>query len=313
MALGQGGRVQSVGADTRAPRDGRGAITAELVEALVAAQFPQWAGLRVVPVPEDGWDNRSYRLGEALRVRLPSAAAYVAAVAKEDRWLPWLAPQLPLQVPQPVATGHAGPGYAWSWSVRWWIPGRPVAAGPVPDPTALARDLARFLTVLWSLDATGGQPPGPHCFERGGPPEFYDGEVRESLDALDGRLDRAACEAVWTDALASTWTASPVWFHGDVAPGNLLLDSAGNLTAVIDFGTCGVGDPACDLVIAWTLLPDAARDAFREAVDLDPATWARARGWALWKALIMLAADRADAPGHRGVVDAVLADHAARG
>lgn len=293
--------------------DGRGGITASLVGALVAEQFPSWAGRPVHPVPTDGWDNRSYRLGEDLVVRLPSAAGYVEAVAKEDHWLPRLAPGLPLQVPEPVATGRPGAGYPWPWSVRRWIEGRPVLGTSPADPVAFARDLARFLVVLRGLDATGGPPPGSHCFHRGGPPSCYAAEVDAALAALGDGVDGDACRAVWADALASSWAGPPVWFHGDIAPGNLLLADDGQLTAVLDFGTCGVGDPACDLVIAWTLLRGEARTAFTDDVDLDDATWARARGWALWKALIMLAQGGPDAAEHRAVVEEVLADHARAG
>lgn len=295
------------------PPDGRGGITAELVRRLVADQFPGWAGLPVVPVPTDGWDNRTYRLGDELTVRLPSAARYVAAVAKEDHWLPRLAPKLPVTVPEPVATGDPAPGYPWSWSVRRWIPGRPAADAPPADLTAFALDLAAFLVVLRRLDATGGPPPGPHCFHRGAPPAHYDGEVQQALDTLGPAVDQAGCRAVWAGAVASVWTAAPVWFHGDIAVGNLLLDPVGRLTAVIDFGTCGVGDPACDLVISWTLLAGRARDAFRAAVGLDDATWARARGWALWKALITFDPAAPGAEQNRWVIEQVLADHAAAG
>ena len=293
--------------------DGRGGITADLVRGLLAEQFPSWADLPVRPVPADGWDNRTYRLGDDLLVRLPSAARYAAAVAKEDRWLPRLAYSLPLEVPAPVATGRPGPGYAWSWSVRRWIPGRPVLGTRPADPVAFALALARFLTALRAVDATDGPAPGPHCFHRGGPPASYDAEVHAALaalgDGVDG-VDGAACREVWAAALVSSWDRPPVWFHGDIAPGNLLLDDDGALAAVLDFGTCGVGDPACDLVLTWTLLRGEARAAFRDGVALDPGTWARARGWALWKALIMLAPAGPDAAEHRAVVEEVLADHA---
>jgi aminoglycoside phosphotransferase (APT) family kinase protein len=233
-------------------------------------------------------------------------------VAKEDRWLPRLARHLPLSVPEPVATGRPGAGYPWPWSVRRWIPGRPVADIPPSDPAGFALELARFLTVLHGLDATGGPLAGPHCFQRGGSLTYYTDEVQAALARLGDAVDRTGCEAVWAEAVASTWTADPVWFHGDIAPGNLLLDSVGRLTAVLDFGSCGVGDPACDLVIAWTVLRDDAREAFRAAMGRDAGTWARARGWALWKALIMLAGDGSDAEEHQAVVREVLADSAGR-
>lgn len=296
--------------------DGRAGQTAELVRRLVVAQFPQWAELPVVPVEADGWDNRTYRLGDELTVRLPTHDRYVAGVAKEDRWLPLLAPHLPLPVPVPVATGRPTASYPHPWSVRRWIPGHPATSAPVADPAAFAGSLAAFLLALWAVDPTGGPVAGTHCFYRGCPPGCYDDEVNAALDELDSEVDRAASEEAWHRALASTWDRAPVWFHGDVAAGNLLLDDQGRLCAVLDFGTSGVGDPACDLVVSWTLLTGDARAMFREAIGLDTGTWARARGWALWKALIGLAGRDGTAEedaANRAVVTAVLTDHADNG
>jgi aminoglycoside phosphotransferase (APT) family kinase protein len=275
----------------------RDAITAALAARLVAEQFPAWGHLPVAPVAESGWDNRTFRLGDALGVRLPTAEWYVAAVAKEHTWLPRLAPHLPLPIPVPVALGTPGCGYPWPWSVRRWIEGRPAADDRIADPVAFADDLARFLTALWGVDSAGGPAAGAHSFHRGGALAVYDAETRAALDALGPRVDRTAATRMWEAALASPFTGPPVWFHGDIAVGNLLVDAVGRLSAVIDFGTSGVGDPACDLVIAWTLFGGAARETFVEAVGQDPGTWARARGWALWKALITLAAPDAE-PRH---------------
>jgi aminoglycoside phosphotransferase (APT) family kinase protein len=241
-----------------------------------------------------------------LSVRLPTAEWYVAAVAKEHTWLPRLAPHLPLPIPVPVALGAPGAGYPWPWSVRRWIEGRPTADDRIADPVAFADDLARFLMALWGVDSAGGPAAGAHSFHRGGALTVYDAETRAALDALGPRVDRAAATQMWEAALASPFTGLPVWFHGDVAVGNLLVDAAGRLSAVIDFGTSGVGDPACDLVIAWTLFDGAARARFVGAVGQDPDTWARARGWALWKALITLAALDAEhrhAKGARKTLD----------
>jgi aminoglycoside phosphotransferase (APT) family kinase protein len=268
----------------------RDAITAAVAARLVAEQFPAWADLPLVPVDESGWDNRTFRLGDALIVRLPTAEWYVAAVAKEHTWLPRLAPHLPLPIPAPVALGSPGPGYPWPWSVRRWIEGRPATDDRVPDPVTFAGDLARFLVALWGVDATGGPVAGAHSFHRGGALAVYDEETRVALNRVGPRIDRPAATGTWAEALASTWTGPPVWFHGDVATGNLLVDPGGRLSAVIDFGTCGVGDPACDLVIAWTFFDGAGRARFVEDVGQDAGTWARARGWALWTALITMAA-----------------------
>lgn len=266
----------------------RDAIDTALAAQLVAAQFPEWAGLPVVPVDQPGWDNRTFRLGDAMSVRLPSAAAYVPSVEKEHTWLPRLAPQLPLPIPVPLALGAPGGGYPWPWSVRRWIDGRPSSRERIRDLVAFARDLAGFLVALQRIDPSGGPAAGAHCFHRGGSLRVYDAETHEAIATLGSRIDGAAATDVWTAALEASWTGLPVWFHGDIASGNLLVDERGDLSAVIDFGTSGVGDPACDLVIAWTLFEGASRAEFRRLMPADDAMWARARGWALWKALITI-------------------------
>lgn len=297
-------------------RDGRAGIDAALVGRLVASQFPQWAGLPITPVEVDGWDNRTYRLGDDLSVRLPTAAGYAPAVAKEHRWLPVLAPRLPVPVPVSLALGEPGEGYPFQWSVRRWLAGRTAAPDRIEDMVAFAVSIADFLRALRRVDATGGPEAGAHSFHRGASPAHYDDGTRRALAALEGHVDTGRAAAVWGEALRTpAWSGPPVWFHGDIASGNLLVEG-GKLAAVIDFGTSGVGDPACDLVIAWTMFAGESREAFRDAVGLDDATWARARGWALWKALITLAQDvraGATAPaagsvGPRQVVEEVLAD-----
>ncbi|MEU4291442.1 aminoglycoside phosphotransferase family protein [Kribbella sp. NPDC026596] len=280
-------------------QDGRAGIDAALVRRLIAQQFPQCADLPVTPVKIDGWDNRTYRLGDELTARLPTHESYVAAVHKEHQWLPILAPALPVAIPEAVAKGSPGEGYPYHWAIRRWIPGETASPETVADLDELARSIAGFILALQSVDATGGPIAGAHSFYRGAPPEYYHDETLEALAVLKGRIDIDLAREVWDAALATSWDRAPVWFHGDIASGNLLVRD-GRLSAVIDFGTCGVGDPACDLVIAYTFFSGTSRATFREAVQQDPATWARARAWALWKALIT-----ADIP----VVEEVLADH----
>jgi aminoglycoside phosphotransferase (APT) family kinase protein len=289
-------------------------IDAALVRRLLAAQLPQWADLPVVPVEPGGWDNRSFRLGEDKLVRLPSARWYAAQAEKEQRWLPHLAAGLPLPVPTPLAAGTPSDDFPWRWSVYAWLPGETAAAAPPADCVRFATALAGFLDALHEIDAVEGPAPGRHNFFRGGPLATYDAETRTALAALEGQVDGPAALALWEEALASAWTRPPVWVHGDVAPGNLLVQD-GRLSAVIDWGSSGVGDPACDLVIAWTFLDGAARAAFRAALPLDAETWTRARGWALWKAAIVLAglpgANPAGRDDCRRIIEAVLAEHAA--
>jgi aminoglycoside phosphotransferase (APT) family kinase protein len=265
----------------------RDEITAEVAAQLVAGQFPQWAGLPVVPVGLNGWDNTTFRLGGKLSVRLPSGEDYVLQVSKEHRWLPVLAGQLPLLIPEPVALGRPAAGFPWPWSVYRWIEGEPACLGQVADLAAFAADLAGFLTALYGIGAGGGPPPGLHSAFRGGPLTTWDEQTRAAIDLLAADIDVRAATQVWESALASSWQQPPVWVHGDVAASNLLL-SGGALRAVIDFGCAAVGDPACDLVMAWTFFSGQAAAVFRRGLPFGEATWARARGWALWKALVTL-------------------------
>jgi len=217
-----------------------------------------------------------------------------------------------LPIPVPLAMGQPGDGYPWHWSVYRWLDGETATIEQIGDLRHFAIDLANFLIALHQIDATGGPPPGPHNFYRGGPLTVYDGETRQAIAALEGTIDTDAATAVWEAALAAMWCDPPVWVHGDVAAGNLLVRD-GELSAVIDFGSSGVGDPACDLAIAWTLFVGKSRETFRMALPLDDATWARGRGWTLWKALITLAnlpgTDARAASASRQIIDDILADH----
>ncbi|MFE0105812.1 aminoglycoside phosphotransferase family protein [Streptomyces sp. NPDC059009] len=292
--------------------DGRAGITADLVRRLIAAQFPQWAGLPVVPVPIDGWDNRTYRLGDRMTVRLPTAAGYVPAVGKEHVWLPRLAPRLPVAIPSILAQGEPGEGYPYPWSVRGWLDGETAVPERIDDMAEFATSVGEFILALQQCDVTGGPVAGEHSWYRGTSPAYYDDETRRSLKLLKGRIDTGLAQEVWEAALAATWTGEPVWFHGDIWSGNMLVEQ-GKLTAVLDFGTSGVGDPACELVIAWGMFKGESRTAFREAVAQDEGTWARARGWALWKSMLVLSecidTDEEKAADNRRIIEEVLGDH----
>lgn len=259
-----------------------------------------------------GWDNRTFHLGPDMTVRLPSAARYAAQVPKEQHWLPKLAPFLPLPVPVPLALGVPAFGYPWNWSIYRWLEGETATIERIADLRQFAIALAKFLAALQRIDPTGGPPPGPHNFCRGGSLSVYDAETRRAIAALAGVLDIDTASAAWEAGLKTAWHGSPVWLHGDVSAGNLLV-TKGRLSAVIDFGSSGIGDPACDLTIAWTLFSGESRETFRAALPLDRDTWSRGRGRALWKALITLAPRKDDnsleAEEARQVVYAVLAEH----
>jgi aminoglycoside phosphotransferase (APT) family kinase protein len=299
----------------------RDQITADVAARLVADQFPQWADLPVVPVALNGWDNTTFRLGEELSVRLPSADYYVGSVDKEQRWLPVLARHLPLPIPEPVALGRPNSEFPRPWAIYRWIEGEPSSVARIADLTEFAADVAGFLAALHAIDASGGPPGGSGPCLRGGPLTAWDQPVRESIQLLADDIDADAVTEVWDTALASRWERPPVWVHGDVVGSNLLV-ADGVLRAVIDFGTAAVGDPACDLGMAWKFFPGDSAKEFRRGMPFDIATWARGRGWVLWQTLFMIAGEKnsgSDAQaaarkmGWRNspqqVIDIILADH----
>jgi aminoglycoside phosphotransferase (APT) family kinase protein len=266
---------------------GKSLIDEQLVGRLLASQFPSWANLPIVRVAPGGWDNRTFRLGDQMLVRIPSASGYAASVDKEQRWLPRLAPHLPLRIPQPLALGRPDCGLEWAWSIYRWLPGGAVSSAGIADLSAFALRLAQFLNALHRVDTSGGPCPGPENFHRGGQLAAYSAETYGAIDRLQQRIDASSIATLWERALATIWPAHPVWVHGDISPGNLVRD--GELCAVIDFGQLAVGDPACDLAIAWTFFHGDSRERFRQTLRVDEDTWRRGRAWALWKALIVAA------------------------
>lgn len=259
----------------------------DLVRRLVAGQFPQWAGRDVERFASGGTVNAMYRLGDDLVVRLPLVAGGAGDVLREQEWLPRLAPLLPTPIPEVLGFGQPAEGYPWPWSVYRWRGGENPEAGAVREPVALAEDLAGFVAAMWSVTL-----PGAPTAHRGGPLDSLDEETRRAIrllrDVPQEGIDCDAAEAVWQDALRKPgWDGPPVWLHADLMPGNLLVEGD-RLTAVIDFGCAGVGDPACDLFPAWNLLPADGRQAFREALGVDDATWRRGRARTLSQAMIAL-------------------------
>jgi aminoglycoside phosphotransferase (APT) family kinase protein len=239
-------------------------------------------------VVSSGTDNAIFRLGERMSVRLPRYPAATAQVEKEARWLPVLAPNLPLAVPAPLAIGSPNDEYPWQWCVSPWIEGEEATIDRIADSSEAARTLAAFIAALQRCDASGGPPPGPANFSRGAPIAHRDGAVRKAIAALGDRIDGAAATAAWEAALAApVYDGPPVWLHGDLQSGNILVHE-GRLAAVIDFGCLGVGDPACELMPAWTIFSGESRAVFRAATMADDAAWERGRGWALSSALIAL-------------------------
>lgn len=287
-------------------------IDQNLVRHLVATQFPLWKDLPIQPVAPCGWDNKTFRLGKHMLIRMPSAADYALQVEKEHKWLPKLAPFLPLPIPAPLAIGEPAAGYSWKWSIYNWLEGETAASSQIANLNDFATSLAQFLTALQCIDAKAGPLAGLHSFYRGGALATYDAEVKQSTAILKSKIDVDSVTEIWETALATTWQGLPVWVHGDISAGNLLVQK-GNLSAVIDFGQLAVGDPACDLVIAWTLFRDESRKVFQKYLSLDSETWARGRAWALWKAMVVAAGlknpNNAESTQCLRIIDEVITDH----
>ena len=254
-------------------------IDEALVRRLLAEQFPEWADLRLSRVEPAGTVNAIFRLGDELSVRLPRRKGRAEAASKRLDWLPKLAPQLPLEIPVPVAQGRPSRAYPWFWDVCTWVEGETEPVEAI-DAVQAARDLAALVAALQRVNPAGA-PQG-----RGIPLAQRDEEIRYWLARFDG--DPVVSEE-WERALAAPpWEGPPVWHHGDLDVRNWLV-RAGRICAVIDWGSMGVGDPACDVMVAWKLHSREARDAFRKALPTDDATWERARGWALSQAVAALA------------------------
>lgn len=263
-------------------------ITLSLVRHLIRTQFPQWVELPIQIVKSAGTDHALYRLGNDKVVRLPRTEGVIEQVNKEQVWLPKLAPHLPLAIPTPCAEGVASEGYPFRWSIYQWLEGENATIERLANPIQAATDLAQFINALQAIDTTDAPNPESHNFFRGVPLAMRDAQTRTAIAKLDGILDTNAAIAAWEVALqAPVWDDAPVWIHGDLQSGNLLAQQ-GQLSAVIDFGGLAVGDPACDLQVAWNLFSSETRKIFREVLQVDDATWARGRGWALSVGLIAL-------------------------
>ncbi|MFS0869052.1 aminoglycoside phosphotransferase family protein [Paenibacillus xylanilyticus] len=286
-------------------------ITPELVRQLIHSQFPKWKELTIAPVEKSGHDNRTYRLGNDMTIRLPSHERYASAVKKEMTWLPVFKPLLSLPIPAPVAEGEPTEEYPLPWSINRWIEGETVSHDNIVDLNTFAEDLANFLTELEAIDASEGIPAGIQNFHRGGNLAVYDSDTRSVIDGLFGQYDQKLLLEIWDLALATRYESTPLWLHGDVAVGNLLVQD-GRLCGVIDFGTMGVGDPSSDLVMAWNFFNDTSRDIFLGRMNADPDMINRARGWALWKALITYAWNEPDTESSnwgKRVIDVIIRDY----
>ncbi|MFN7038019.1 MAG: aminoglycoside phosphotransferase family protein [Alphaproteobacteria bacterium] len=264
-------------------------ITPHIAHKLIAEQFPEYAHLPVTEVEKQGHDNRTYRLGNKLLIRMPTSEEYALKVGIEQELLPKLALHLSLNIPVPVKRGEPSNYYPYPFSIYSWLKGVSINLLTLSEDELkqLAFDLAKFLKELQSITKVSGPAPGQHNFWRGDHLMVYNKETHEQIQKLSDIINANQALSIWEEACKTKWHKPPVWIHGDFAIGNILYKD-GKLTSIIDFGGMALGDPACDLVIAWTFLKEKARDVFIHEIDLDNDTWLRAQGWALWKATFEL-------------------------
>jgi aminoglycoside phosphotransferase (APT) family kinase protein len=264
-------------------------LSPDLARKLIAEQFPEYSILPITDVEKQGHDNRTYRLGEHMLIRMPTAAGYALKVPKEQELLPQLAKRLSIRIPAPIKMGKPSADYPYPFSIYKWLPGKSINLLTLTDQEKeqLAFDMAKFLKELQAIMDIKGPEPGQHNWWRGDHVSVYDKGAREQITELAEIIDAGQALALWDKACATRWNKQPIWIHVDFAIGNILMDG-GKLSAVIDFGGAAVGDPACDLVIAWTYLSGKARETFVSKMAMDPDTWLRARAWALWKATFEL-------------------------
>ncbi len=264
-------------------------LNPDLARRLIAEQFPEYASLPIVDVEKQGHDNRTYRLRHHMLIRMPTAADCALKVPKEQELLPQLAKRLSLSIPAPIKMGKPSADYPYPFSIYKWLPGKSINLLTLTnqEKEQLALDLSKFLKELQAISDVEGPEPGHHNWWRGDHVSVYDKGAREQIAELAEIIDASLALALWDQASATKWNKTPIWIHGDFAIGNILMED-GKLSAVIDFGSAAVGDPACDLVIAWTYLSGKSREIFIDEMDMDQDTWLRARAWALWKATFEL-------------------------
>ncbi len=261
-------------------------VNTKLVTKLVAEQFPEWSNLEIKPTETQGFNNNTFCLGKDKLIRLPTAERYALQNAKLEKWLPKFVKHLSLEIPMPIRQAEPSELFPWRWSIYKWIEGKSANLVKLKDIdlNQAALDLAQFLNEFHKINTSGAPEAGAESFYRGAHPSVYDKEIQLSIKRLQHCIDANKATKIWHQALQSSWNKPPVWVHGDFTIGNIIINN-NRVAAIIDFGGIVVGDPACDLMVAWTLFDKENRSIFKSHLSLDEDTWKRGRGWTLWKCL----------------------------
>ncbi len=268
-------------------RERRFEIVEELAQSLIASQFPAWSHLPLKKIDSAGTDNSMYRLGDEMAVRFPVSVSAAEQVAKEQSWLPKLS-SFAVAIPVIIGAGRPTNEFPLPWSVVNWIEGKDAASDVISDWLTMADDLGQFVRAFRGQNISGAPAAGKHNGFRGTALINLDQVARNAMNALEDIFDKACLLKIWEQALGvEPWAGSPVWIHGDIHAANIVVQN-GSIAGIIDFGLMGVGDPACDLALAWSLLPTHARDVFRTAANVDEPTWQRGKGWGLYIGVIAL-------------------------
>ena len=250
---------------------------------MIHEQFCQWEDLDIYPVEKSGHDNRTFHLGETMSIRLPSGESYASQVAKENKWLPYLQAHLDYPISKPIAIGKPTEYYPFPWSINEWLKGKTLFECTDIDLKIFARELSTVLQKLQAVDCSDGPKGGLQNFYRGNDLKVYHQQTMDALESLKDELPVDRLYQIWLQCIKTPYKGKDVWVHGDIAPGNILLKD-NHFYALIDFGVLGTGDPSCDYAMAWTYFDKESRPVFLEGLSEDMID--RARGWALWKALI---------------------------
>lgn len=287
-------------------------INPTLVNAIISCQFPEYSHLAVTKPKKQGHDNHTFKLGKTMIVRLPTQQSYSQAVNKEQRFLPVLAPHLKTRIPKPVRLGMPSNLYPYHFSIYEWIPGKSLDVVNMcdQDKERLSLNMVEFLQELQDI-VVSGPSPGQHNWWRGGHISIYEKDAKKQFSQLSGMIDANKATQLWDAACKTKWSKRPVWIHGDLSAGNILIQK-NKLCAVIDFGCMGVGDPACDFGVAWTLFNGKAREVFISKSGINDDVWLRAKAWILWKStfdLCNVKNDSAKAIACKNIINDVLNEY----